>query len=111
MIKAEGRWQRDIFGELCWDINCSSILTQLIQDAGRWCEQYASDLFISWNCDIEKHLKDRDWEGGTFRYGFREMGVDHDEWVKINEKNHYYYRKIRTLKITIEDDEITMDLN
>lgn len=29
-----------------WRINYSSILSKLIQEAGRWCEHYASDLFI-----------------------------------------------------------------
>ena len=30
-------------------INLSSILTVLIQEAGRWCRSYASDLFIYWS--------------------------------------------------------------
>ena len=31
-----------------WEINYSSILTKLIQEAGRWTERYASDLFLGW---------------------------------------------------------------
>ena len=74
MITAEGRWQRDLWGQLCWDINTSGILTQLIQDAGRYCDSYASDLFIQWKYDIEDHLLNRDWEGGKFEYGFSTYG-------------------------------------
>ena len=31
-----------------WEINTSFILTRLIQEAGRWCESFASDLFVQW---------------------------------------------------------------
>lgn len=41
-----------------WEINYSSILTKLIQEAGRWCEHYASDLFITWKHNIDKKLDD-----------------------------------------------------
>lgn len=111
MITAEGRWEHDIFGQSCWNINTSSILTQLIQDAGKYCEDFASDLFIQWKVDVDDHLIDRDWKGGEFGYGFREYGVDHNEWIKNHKNNPYYYRKIRTLKIIIDDDIIKMELN
>ena len=37
-----------------WEINYSSILTRLIQEAGRWCEYYASDLFVQQKYSIPK---------------------------------------------------------
>ena len=42
-------------------INLSSILTVLIQEAGRWCRSYASDLFIYWS-SLQKQVED-----GTIR--------------------------------------------
>ena len=44
IIEATGSWND--YRE-CWDINTSDILTKLIQAAGRLCDRYASDLFIS----------------------------------------------------------------
>lgn len=110
MITTEGTWQCDLFGEVCWNINYSSILTQLIQDAGRWCKFYASDLFIMWNCSIEKHMKDPTWEGGVYKFGFRESGVDNDFQISRNLENVHYYREIRTLTVTIEGLKIRMEL-
>lgn len=110
MIIEEGRWQRDIFGKECWDINYSSILTDLIHDAGRWCESYASDLFILWNCDIEKNLTNDEWKGGTYHFGFRQMGVDGDGFYENNKDTPYYYRKERELKVIIEGKDIRMEL-
>ena len=46
-----------------WEINTSSILTKLIQEAGRWCESYASDLFIRWGV-IQKGLENATVEPG-----------------------------------------------
>ena len=97
-----------------FDINYSSILTKLIQECGRLCESYASDLFITWN-SIEKRLKEKVMETSVYLFGIREMGVDHNEFV-INCYNNsgyyagYEYRKIYRLDIIVEDDSIRMRL-
>ena len=64
-----------------WSINYSSILSDLICKAGRYCKHYASDLFIEWE-SIKNCLDDPNYEGETYLFGFREMGVDHDAWIQ-----------------------------
>lgn len=95
-----------------WDINDSSILTKLIQEAGRWCENYASDLFIDWQT-IDQKLKDPEYTGGKYLFGFREMGVDHAPYIlsHFNRNGHSeYYRSIWCLEITVEDQNMKMQL-
>ena len=97
------------------NINMSQIYTVLIQEAGRWCEDYASDLLI----DIEsiKYVLDHpdDWEGNKncrkengrevaeFLIGFRRNGVDHKEYIEASKQNehekYHYYRSIWQLTI------------
>lgn len=105
VIKAEGR---------DFDINYSSILTKLIQECGRLCEAWASDLFITWN-SIEQKLKDKTMETSTYLFGIREMGVDHNDFVLIRYNNdgyrgRYEYRKIYRLDVVVNDDLIRMEL-
>lgn len=97
-IMASGRWR---YGE----INYSSILTKLIQEAGRWCENYASDLFTDWN-EVIKVLENG--ENRSFLFGFRQNGVDNDRCVfgYFEDGGGYsYYRSIYRLDIAVEDDE------
>lgn len=104
VIEAEGR---------DFEINYSDILTKLIQECGRLCEHYASDLFITWS-RIERELNAKTMETSAYLFGIREMGVDHTESV-LNRCNngsraYYTYRKIYRLDITIEGDLIRMEL-
>lgn len=100
------------------EFNTSAIFSRLIQEAGRWCESYASDILI----DIEtvKRILTRspeDWhqvkevtktENGDIsvilRFGFRKSGVDHAAWIEENLKDanrkYYYYRAIWNLNLT-----------
>lgn len=120
MIHASGEWRNPIFErEMSWDINYSSILTQLIQWAGRYTESYASDLYIIWKYCVDQKLKDPNLESFSLMFGFREMGVDHDivgdtEREAVIEKNlkqsHYYYRKVARLDIKIDGNKIEMEL-
>ena len=105
VIEAQGR---------DFDINYSSILTKLIQECGRLCEAWASDLFITWN-GIEKKLKDKTMETSTYLFGIREMGVDHNDFILIKFNNdgycgRYEYRKIYRLDVVVDEDLITMKL-
>lgn len=97
-----------------FDINYSSILTKLIQECGRLCESYASDLFITWN-RIVRELERETMETSTYLFGISEMGVDHTEFVLNRYNNYgclakYEYRKIYRLNIVVEDDLIRMEL-
>lgn len=120
MREAHGHWGVPLFDyQPMWDINYSDILTELIQFAGRYCESYASDLFIIWKYCVEDRLNDRDLESFSITFGFRESGVDQDVSteperivVEKNRKNNsYYYRKVVKLDITIDGSNITMQLN
>ena len=105
MIEARGR---------DFDINYSSILTKLIQECGRLCESYASDLFITWN-GIVQNLKEKTMGTSVYLFGIREMGVDHNEFILGRYNNNgcyakHEYRKIYRLNIIVESDLIKMEL-
>lgn len=84
-------------------INVSSIWTELIQCAGRYCERFASDLLV-WYDSFNKALNDPNTLDYTEVFGFRESGVDHFNYVK-NQYNkyglmtEYYYRKLYILEL------------
>lgn len=94
-----------------WEINYSSILTKLIQEAGRWCEQYASDLFILWNCNLEVPLTNGIIETKTLVFAFRESGVDGNSWYENHKDESSYYRAIWFLDVVVNDGKITMTLH
>lgn len=113
------------------EIGTSAIFTRLIQEAGRWCESYASDLLV----DIEsiksvlghpptewKTIRPNATESddGTiaveFRLGFRQNGVDHAEWIDTNLKDdcrkYHYYRSIWKIEIAAnKTNRVTMTLS
>lgn len=96
-----------------FEINYSSILTRLIQECGRLCESYASDLFVDWNSIVQK-LKDKRIGTSICLFGIREMGVDHNEFILSRYNNNCHarheYRKIYRLDIVTDDDLIRMEL-
>lgn len=64
------------------EINMSSIYTKLIQEAGRYCDFYASDLLF----DIYKiHKIIQSGESGTVYIGFRDSGVDGNQYISVKE--------------------------
>lgn len=78
------------------DVNYSSILTKLIQEAGSVCTHYASDLFISWESlvnDLKEVLETKEKEtwNESYFFGFRDMGVDHDCYIynRVNSPEVY----------------------
>lgn len=110
--KSHGSWEqsrkdpdRGIFV-----INYSSILTRLIQAAGRVCKRYASDLFIDWK-SIDASLRDKSYSGGRYLFGFRENGVDHAEYVlgRINGSGMGHYKseikELYMLEVKVGRDE------
>lgn len=97
-----------------WDINYSAILSRLIIEAGKFCECFASDLFIDWRV-IEKELENIDYCGGSYLFGFRQNGVDHNNFVFSRFDNdgkfaRYNYRSMWRLDITTDGDNMTMKL-
>ena len=61
------------------DCNFSTEWSRLINEAGRWCESYASDILIDFET-IEAYLgqlaNGEESEGREFWFGFRQSGVD-----------------------------------
>ena len=95
-----------------FDVNYSSILTKLIQEAGRFCESYASDLFIDW-AKVDRFMEDSEFTSAKLVFGFRKSGVDHLEYVLCNLNNGCsmdYYRSVWILEIHAEGREMTMKL-
>ncbi len=94
------------------DINMSSIATKLIQNTGRFCERFASDLIISWNI-VREHLEPRpiDEPYRTVEiFGIRRSGVDHNNFFMSHLRNEgrerffcceRVYQKVLALDIQI----------
>lgn len=105
------RYECHDFGYLTengFEINYSSTLTHLIHYAGRYCECYASDLFLIWSSLLDR-LENREYTGEKLILGFRESGVDKNETVVKNyNANWYYYRKIVTIEIDVKNGVIDM---
>lgn len=96
-----------------FDINHSSIFSELIQAAGMGCENFASDMFI----ELEAIKRAIDNVENYVRFiGIRTLGVDGDTFIasRLNRKSCNYepaaYIKLYKLEISIVDDEMTMTL-
>ena len=94
-----------------WEINYSSILTRLIQEAGRWCESYASDLFVQWKYGIDQKLDNGTLYTDTFVFAFRDSGVDSEEWYENHKNEHNYYRAVWYLDVLTDKGKIKMMLH
>lgn len=106
VLETSGELTVNLFtGERTVSINYSSILTRLIQEAGRICEFYASDLFIDWRSIVEV-LDDGSVETGSRLFGFHKSGVDEAKSVLYwyNETSHglEHYSAIWKLDINVE---------
>ena len=93
-----------------YEINASSILTRLIQEAGRLCERFASDLFIDW-AGIERWIDNATEDSETvFLLGFRQNGVDGNDFIlsRYNSGCYLYpekeYRSMWRLEISTNND-------
>lgn len=95
-----------------YNVNLSSILTKLIQEAGRWCKSYASDLFIWWSV-ITRQMEDGALESGSYLFGFYETGVDDLRSILNQYKSNmagFRYRSIWRLDITVNERESKFSL-
>ena len=106
-LETSGELRVNLFtGERRVGINYSTILTRLIQEAGRICEFYASDLFIHWRSIVDA-LEDGTIESGSRLFGFRKSGVDEAGSILYwrNETSRAlpdYYYSIWRLDIDVE---------
>ncbi len=96
------------------NINTSSIWTKLIQEAGRWCKDYASDILYDYE-KIAKKVESASLQTESFLFGFREYGVDHDNFIFSRYSNQTVYgsaaleyRAIWRLDITVEDAPLSL---
>lgn len=90
-----------------WGVNYSSILTRLIQEAGRYCDRFASDLFVDWK-GVEEWIKNPT-ERRVWMFGFRRGGVDHDAFI-LTGQNTNEYRSLWILECECDSKNITMML-
>ena len=102
IITANGRYldYRDAV-----DVNDSSIWTRLIQEAGRKCDNYASDLLIDYDAykrDLPEFVKNH--ENHQWQFGFRSMGVDHKEFIESGSERQYISRF--DLDLIVEDGDL-----
>nr|DAR04666.1 MAG TPA: hypothetical protein [Caudoviricetes sp.] len=106
VLETSGELTVNLFtGERTVSINYSSILTRLIQEAGRICESYASDLFIDWRLIMEA-LEDGTMESGSRLLGFHDSGVDEAKsvlyWYNETSRGRDHYSAIWRLDIDVE---------
>ena len=98
-----------------YEVNYSSILTALIHEAGRYCERFASDLFLDWQA-VDQTINDAEpGDSRTFLFGFRKDGVDHDRFIfsRFGESGIYAkaeYRSLWRLDINTAGSEMVMTL-
>lgn len=93
-----------------WMINCSSILTRLIQEAGRWCQDYASDLFIHWKYQVDLKLEAGEMKTNSIIFAFRSSGVDTEKQYNCNKAIRGYYIAVWKLDVTVDMDSILFHL-
>lgn len=100
-------------------LNLSTIASKLIEQAGRWCERYASDVIITWDTVrdiINKHVSSAEkLETEYVAFGFRRNGVDSNNFIASRLHNYVYdglkeYTHIFVVEIkdTLYDDFKTM---
>lgn len=94
------------------NINMSSIYTALIKEAAR-CDNYASDILYE-IANIDNAIRNLNKEEDSIIFGFRDMGVDHYNFIKsrIEYGNlEDYYRTICFVEITKHDGSVVVHAN
>ena len=91
--------------------NFSSEWSRLINEAGRWCESYASDILIDFEsikAYLERLKNGEESEGREFWFGFRQMGVDGLSFIQSRTEREYashVYRAVWRWSFTVEERE------
>ena len=93
------------------DCNFSTEWSRLINEAGRWCESYASDILIDFEtikAYLERLASGEEAEGREFWFGFRQMGVDGLSFIQSRTEREYashVYRAVWRWSFTVEERE------
>ena len=89
--------------------NFSSEWSRLINEAGRWCESYASDILIDFE-SIKAYLDSlangETMENREFWFGFRQMGVDGLSFIQSRTEREYashVYRAVWRWRFIVEE--------
>ena len=91
--------------------NFSSEWSRLINEAGRWCESYASDILIDFEsikAYLERLASGEESESREFWFGFRQMGIDHLAFIQSRTEREYAshtYRAVWKWSFTVEERE------
>lgn len=88
----------------------SGLFSLLIKEAGRLCDDYASDMFYDLQ-DLYRDLNGNDavlFKQKTYRnvVGIRDMGVDHETFVSLRAEQEgctYHYRAIYLIMVTPDE--------
>lgn len=89
--------------------NFSSEWSRLINEAGRWCESYASDILIDFQsikAYLERLKNGEESEGREFWFGFRQMGVDGKSFIESRTEREYashVYRAVWRWRFIVEE--------
>lgn len=89
--------------------NFSSEWSRLINEAGRWCESYASDILIDFEsikAYLERLASGEETEGREFWFGFRQMGVDGLSFIQSRTEREYashVYRAVWRWRFIVEE--------
>ena len=89
--------------------NFSSEWSRLINEAGRWCESYASDILIDFEsvkAYLERLKNGEESEGREFWFGFRQMGVDGLSFIQSRTEREYashVYRAVWRWRYVVEE--------
>lgn len=89
--------------------NFSSEWSRLINEAGRWCESYASDILIDFEsikAYLERLKNGEESEGREFWFGFRQMGVDGKSFIESRTEREYashVYRAVWRWRFIVEE--------
>ena len=89
--------------------NFSSEWSRLINEAGRWCESYASDILIDFQsikAYLERLKNGEESEGREFWFGFRQMGVDNLAFIQSRTEREYashVYRAVWRWRFIVEE--------
>lgn len=108
------------YGQNAKNINMSSIYSRLIQEAGRWTINYASDLLYDIKA-IANYIKNPTDEVAYFPIGIRRNGVDGYNFIisrLINTRSGLYpyvypeqiYNALLSVKVINEPGKLTVEL-
>lgn len=96
-ISCEGFWSEDAGS---YQFSLSPIFSYLIRECGRLIDDYNADILYDFT-KIEDYATKVHQEGSkVFWMGFREFGVDHEEFIKYRIESPNYYRSLYKVIVT-----------